>query len=185
MTQYTIPWHVLKMVLYSTTTKTTRNLFNHLFFFGKSFQKQKVMLFEYHKLDIVGKTRRWKHATQQAEMASPQDARKVDQGHAHHGVVVLHGAAVRRSSHFLFWSGVHWRFLRHLPHLSAFFLPRVTPWPRSGVVCHAIILRNVCIYMRRGLKSGSGPLTTRSTTWSSQTRLDFFLTFSLRRGVLL
>ena len=46
-------------------------------------------------------------------------------------------------------------------------------------------MRNVCIYMRRGLKSGSGPLTRRSTTSSSQTRLDFFLTFILRRGVLL
>ena len=28
---------------------------------------------------------------------------------------------------FLFWPGVYWRFPRHLPHLSAFFLPRVTP----------------------------------------------------------
>ena len=29
---------------------------------------------------------------------------------------------------------------------------------------YAIILRNVCVYMRPGLKYGSGPLTRRSTT---------------------
>jgi len=93
-----------------------------------------------------------------------------------HSILLKNGDAVWRSSHgFLFWPGVYWRFLRHLPHLSAFFLPRVTPWPRSGVVCHAIILRNACIYMRSGLKTGSGPLTRRSTTWISLTRLYFFL----------
>ena len=43
-------------------------------------------------------------------------------------ILSKNGAVVRRSSHgFLFWPGVYWRFLRHLPHLSAFFLPRVTP----------------------------------------------------------
>jgi len=90
-------------------------------------------------------------------------------------ILSKNGAAVWRSSHdFLFWPGVYWRFLRHLPHLSAFFPPGVTQWPRSGAVCHAIILRNASIYMRCGLKSGSGPLTRSSTTWISQTRLDFF-----------
>jgi len=91
-------------------------------------------------------------------------------------ILSKNGAAVWRSSHgFLFWPGVYWRFLRHLPHLSAFLLPWVTPRPRSGAVCHAIILRNACIYMRPVLKSGSGPLTRRSTTLISRTRLDFFL----------
>ena len=90
-------------------------------------------------------------------------------------ILSKNGTAVWRSSHvFLFWLDVYWRFLRHLPHLSAFFLPRVTPWPRSGAVCHAIILRNACIYMRPVLKSRNGPLTRRSTTWISRTSLDFF-----------
>jgi len=91
-------------------------------------------------------------------------------------ILLKNGAAVWRSSHdFLLWPSVYWRFLRHLLHLSAFFLPRVTGWPRSSAVCHAIILRNAGIYMRLELKSGSGPLTRRSTTWISRTRLDFFL----------
>ena len=92
--------------------------------------------------------------------------------------------AVSRSSHgFFLWPGrgVCWRFLQHPPHLSAFCLPRVTP--RNGVVCHVIILRNACIYIRPGLK----PQTRRSSTWitSSFWPCFFFLTFSLRRGVLL
>jgi len=102
------------------------------------------------------------------------------------------GVTVSRSSHgFLFWSSVCWRFLPHPPHLSAFSLPRVTPWPRSGAVCHVIILRNACIYMRPGLKSvsdsASGPQTRRSSTWISSSfwPLFFSLTFSLKRGVLL
>jgi len=38
------------------------------------------------------------------------------------------GVLVSRSPHgFLFWPGVCWRFLTHPPHLSAFFLPLVTP----------------------------------------------------------
>jgi len=36
--------------------------------------------------------------------------------------------------------------------------------PRSGALCHVIILRNACIYMMPGLKSVSGPQTTRSST---------------------
>jgi hypothetical protein len=99
----------------------------------------------------------------------------------------VNSVVVSRSSHgFLFWPGVCWRFLTHPPHLSAFFLPLVTPWPRNGAVCHVIILTNACIYMRPGLKSVSGPQTKRSSTWisSSLWPLFFFLTISLRRSVL-
>jgi len=42
------------MVSYSNTTKIPRDLFN-LIFIGKSFQKHKVMLFDYKELDVVGK----------------------------------------------------------------------------------------------------------------------------------
>jgi len=54
-------------------------------------------------------------------------------------------------------------------------------------VCHVIILKDACIYMRPGLKSVSGPQTRRSLTWinSSLWPLFFLLTFCLRRGVLL
>jgi len=63
---------------------------------------------------------------------------------------------------------VCWRFLSHPLHLSAFFLPRVTPWwPRNSAVCHVIIFRNACIHVRPGLKSVSGPQTRRSSTWIS------------------
>ena len=100
------------------------------------------------------------------------------------------GAVVSRSSHgFLFWPGVCWRFLTHLPHPSAFFLPLVTPRLRNSAVCHAIILRNACIYMRPRpcLKSVSGSQTRRSSTWiiSSLWSLFFFSTCSLKRGVVL
>jgi len=85
------------------------------------------------------------------------------------------GVVVSRSSHgFLFWPGVCWRFLTHPPHLSAYFLPLVTPWPRNNAVCHVIILRNACIYMRPGLKSVSGPQTRRSSTWTSSSWWHFF-----------
>jgi len=103
-------------------------------------------------------------------------------------ILSVNGVVVSRSSHdFLFWPGVCWRFLTHPPHLSAFFLRLVTPWPRNGTVCHVIILRNACIYMRPGFKSVSGPQTRRSSTWisSSLWPLFFCLIFSLRRGVLL
>ena len=98
------------------------------------------------------------------------------------------GVVVSRSFHgLLFWPGVCWRFLTHPPHLSAFCLSVVTPSPRNGAVCHVIILRNACIYMRPGLKSVSGPQTKRSSTWISSSLWPLFvsLTFSLRRGVLL
>ena len=59
--------------------------------------------------------------------------------------------------------------------------------PRSGALCHVIILRNACIYMMPGLKSVSGPQTTRSSTCITSSFWPLFLslTFSLRRGVLL
>ena len=84
------------------------------------------------------------------------------------------GVVMSRSSHgFLFWPGVCWRFLTHPPHLIAFFLPLVTPWPRNNAVCHLIILRNACIYMRPGLKSVSGPQTRGSSTWTSSSWWPF------------
>jgi len=70
--------------------------------------------------------------------------------------------------------GVCWQFLPRLPHLSAFFLPLVTPWQRSGVVCHVIILRNACIYEVRP-QVLSGLQTRRSSTWISPYGLCFFL----------
>jgi len=105
--------------------------------------------------------------------------------------VVLSGnnITVSRSSHgFLFWPSVCWRFLSRPLHLSAFCLPLVTPWRRSGAVCHVIILRNACIYMRSDLKSASAQI--RSSTWITSSSWPFvseesFLTFSLKRGVLL
>ena len=105
--------------------------------------------------------------------------------------VILSGNSVMvsRSSHgLLFWPGVCWQLLSRPPHLSAFFLPLVTPWRRSGAVCHVIILRNACIYMRSGLKSASGLQIRRSSTWITSSFWPLvsegsFLTFSLRRGV--
>ena len=85
-----------------------------------------------------------------------------------------------RSFHdFLFWAGVCWRFLTYPPHLSAFFLPLVTPRPRNGAVCHVIILRSACIYMRPGLKSVSDPQTKRSSTWISVSLWSLFFPWPL------
>ena len=85
------------------------------------------------------------------------------------------GGLVSRSYHgFLFWPGMCWQFLTHPPHLSTFFLPLATPWPRNGAVCHVIILRNACIYMRPGLKCVSWSRTRRSSTWISSSLWHFF-----------
>jgi len=54
VTQDTVPWHDSQIALNSITTKTPCNLFNWIFF-GNSFQKHKVMLFDYQELDIIGK----------------------------------------------------------------------------------------------------------------------------------
>ena len=75
---------------------------------------------------------------------------RVRPSHSWRQVIISgNGVVVSRSSHgsgFLFWPGVCWWLLTHPPHLSAFFLPLVIPWPRNGAVCHVIILSNACPY---------------------------------------
>ena len=75
---------------------------------------------------------------------------------------------------FLFWSSASWLFLSYLPHLSACFLPRATPWPRSVAVCQAIVLWNACIYMRPILRSANG-LQTRKSSRCQWIRRSCFL----------
>ena len=76
------------------------------------------------------------------------------------------------------WSSLLAQCVLVIPHTSAsperLFLPLVTPWPRNNAVCHMIILRNACIYMKPCLKSVSGPQTRRSSTWIISSLLPCF-----------
>jgi len=61
VTQDTIPWHALTMVLYSDTTTAPRNLFN-IFFLGIQSKNTKWRCWIIRNLTSLVKTRRWKNS---------------------------------------------------------------------------------------------------------------------------